>query len=111
VKSAMVSGGSTGGAGNRLGMGAAMPCPAPGKCFRDRGRSQGCWEQQLPADPCVPPSPPCLGKRRVGVACSGGGAWGSLQTAGFHLISVLGLARTGLIFTGLQEGAQPGGGS
>jgi len=24
--------------------------------------------------------------------------------------SVLGLARTGLIFTGLQEGAQPGGG-
>jgi len=25
-------------------------------------------------------------------------------------VSVLGLARTGLIFTGLQEGAQPGGG-
>ena len=25
-------------------------------------------------------------------------------------ILVLGLARTGLIFTGLQEGAQPGGG-
>jgi len=26
------------------------------------------------------------------------------------LTPVLGLARTGLIFTGLQEGAQPGGG-
>jgi len=26
------------------------------------------------------------------------------------LVGVLGLARTGLIFTGLQEGAQPGGG-
>ena len=26
------------------------------------------------------------------------------------LISVLGLARTGLIFTGIQEGVQPGGG-
>ena len=27
----------------------------------------------------------------------------------FLLMCVLGLARTGLIFTGLQEGAQPGG--
>jgi len=26
------------------------------------------------------------------------------------ITSVLGLARTGLIFTGIQEGAQPGGG-
>jgi len=28
----------------------------------------------------------------------------------FNYTTVLGLARTGLIFTGLQEGAQPGGG-
>jgi len=28
----------------------------------------------------------------------------------FSFLGVLGLARTGLIFTGLQEGAQPGGG-
>jgi len=27
-----------------------------------------------------------------------------------EMVAVLGLARTGLIFTGLQEGAQPGGG-
>jgi len=27
-----------------------------------------------------------------------------------YCVYVLGLARTGLIFTGLQEGAQPGGG-
>ena len=65
MKSAMVSGGSTGGAGNRLGKDAAMLCPAPGKCFGDRGTSQGRLEQQLPADPCVPPSPPGQEKRRV----------------------------------------------
>jgi len=89
VKSAMVSRGSTGGAENRPGTGAAMPCPAPGKRFRDRGTSQGRLEQQLPTDPCVLPAPPGQGKRRVGLACSGGDAWGSLQTAGFHLISSL----------------------
>ena len=87
MKSAMVSGGSTGGAENRPGTGAAMPCPAPGKRFTDRGTSQGRLEQQLPTDPCVPPAPPGQGKRRVGLACSGGDAWGSLQTVGFHLIS------------------------
>ena len=31
-------------------------------------------------------------------------------TVNSFFIHVLGLARTGLIFTGLQEGAQPGGG-
>jgi len=35
--------------------------------------------------------------------------WGLCQAAS-ERGTVLGLARTGLIFTGIQEGAQPGGG-
>jgi len=38
------------------------------------------------------------------------GRTGMDRTIYFNRESVLGLARTGLIFTGLQEGAQPGGG-
>jgi len=33
-----------------------------------------------------------------------------LKAGGLDCMIVLGLARTGLIFTGIQEGAQPGGG-
>lgn len=53
-----------------LGMDVAMPCPAPGKRFGDREHLRG------------------LGKSRVGLACSGGEARGSLETWGFHLCSV-----------------------
>jgi len=81
VKSAMVSRGSTGGTENRLGTGAAMPCPAPGKCFGDSGTSLGCLEQQLPADPVSHLL--LLAREREGWA------WWSLQTVGFHLISFL----------------------
>jgi len=31
------------------------------------------------------------------------------KTSSDYYVVVLGLARTGLIFTGIQEGAQPGG--
>jgi len=53
---------------------------------------------------------PCGGESRPHNPAEKGERAVSWEESSTASLSVLGLARTGLIFTGLQEGAQPGGG-
>ena len=59
-----------------------------GNTSRAEEHLRGISAQQLPAGPFVPRAPPGQGKGWVGLARSGGDAWGSLQTGGFQLCSL-----------------------
>lgn len=74
-------------------LGSVLLCLAllQGNASRAEEHLRGIWgipEQQFPGDPFVPPAPPGQGKGWVGLAWSGGDAWGSLQIGGFQLCSL-----------------------